>query len=87
MSASSVQEIASKVPFGPVVIDGHSFPVDPASPAFTDLLMDCFQRGRNAAAFRQERTEAALRVVASNAGGYRPAKKSKVKAKPAQAHA
>jgi hypothetical protein len=88
MNASSVQEISSKVPFGPVIIDGHSYPVDPASSAFTDLLMDCFQRGRNAAAARQNRTEAALRSsVALAGGGYPPAKRRKAKAKPDNAHA
>jgi len=38
---------------GSVLIDGHSYPADPSSEAFTDLLMDCFQRGRDYAASKQ----------------------------------
>jgi hypothetical protein len=38
---------------GPVLIDGHSYPADPSSEAFTNLLMDCFQRGRDSAASKQ----------------------------------
>lgn len=39
--------------FGSLDIDGHAYPADPSSAAFTDLLMDCFQRGRGIVAARQ----------------------------------
>jgi hypothetical protein len=42
-----------KSSYKPVLVNGHEYPFDPASEEFTDMLMDCFQRGRNAAAGKQ----------------------------------
>ncbi|HCN29365.1 MAG TPA: hypothetical protein DIT64_11555 [Verrucomicrobiales bacterium] len=84
MSTPSVQEISDKPNLGPVTLGGHLYPADPASPAFTELLMDCFNRGRNAAAARQAQTEALLH---SKQAPPLPEKARKLKAKTVKAHA
>lgn len=65
--------------FGSLVIDGHSYPSDPSSDAFTDLLMDCFQRGRDTVAARQRQSSAAspLTVIKT-----KPVTRSRVKSSP-----
>lgn len=73
MNTTLVQETADRKNFGPVLIDGHVYPADPAAEEFTHLLMDCFQRGRNAAAakLRQGMSAASVKpaIYARGKGG------------------
>lgn len=55
MAKKTGQKVSAEKKLGQVTIDGHSYPADPASEEFTNLLMDCFQRGRGAAAARQRK--------------------------------
>jgi hypothetical protein len=54
---------ADKSRHQPVLVNGHEYPFDPTSEEFTDMLMDCFQRGREVVAEKQKLMSLATNVT------------------------